>query len=227
MSSVYQYSILLSMQAHNSMFITIHNLPSRREAFCSTRPWINHTFIPSILSSIMHSLLSVSKYDYPCDWLTEWTDETMAALFFTTPRHWHSYLPWRHFHLPAPPPPLLPFLCSYPIQRLLFISLQSSQSSQDSQPANQRGTKRMYCSLFTGVWWETWDTANHSPFLSLMAHWYSLFFFTARHSLTSSYPKLPPLTTPNQVAGRSTTLRNKQTLQQHTHTDLELGQLGF
>lgn len=130
------------MQAHNNMCITIHistiyYIPSWREAFCFSRPWIKHTFLPSVLSSIMHSLLSVSKYDHPCGWLNEWADETMAALFFSTLRHWHSYLPRRHFHLPAPPPPLMPSLCSYPIQRLLFISLQSSQSSQDSQPASQ------------------------------------------------------------------------------------------
>lgn len=60
--------------------------------------------------------------------------------------HFFLNLHWHHFH----PPPL----SSYPIQRLLFISLQSSQSSQDSQPVNQRVTllQKMYCSAFTSAW---------------------------------------------------------------------------
>lgn len=106
---------------------------------------MNYSYIPflnSLLCNIL-SLKSASKYDHPCYWLSEQMRPWLDYFFPSTLRHWHSYLPWRHFHLHSTslPPPFFPSLCSYPIQRLLFISFQASQSSQDSQPANQIGTQ--------------------------------------------------------------------------------------
>lgn len=157
-------------------YVLYYPLPSfMKRALCFSGPWINHTFHPSILSFIMHSLLSVSKYNHPYDGVREWTDETMAASFF-----FHSetlaLLSWLA-PLPSPlPPPSFPFLCSYPIQRLLFISLQSSQSSQNRKPANQRGTTTTEVVLlpFSLCMWRE-GLSNTASFLSLQAHCYSLF----------------------------------------------------
>ena len=164
-------STLTCMKVQNNhMCITIHCLPSWRVAFCFTGPWINHIFHPSILSSIMHFFFWVrpSMIILVTDWVSEqmrpWLhhfflySETLALLSSLAP-------------LPSPlPPPSFPSpsLCSYPIQRLLFISPQSSQSSQDSQPANQRGTQlqRMYCSPSTGVWKERHERHSKAQPLS-------------------------------------------------------------
>lgn len=48
----------------------IHHLPSRSEAFCFFRPWINHTFLPSSFRNALSSSC-VQVWASLC-WLTEW-----------------------------------------------------------------------------------------------------------------------------------------------------------
>lgn len=120
------------------------------DAFCFTGPWINHLFHSSTL--LFHNagfLLSASKYAHPYHWLNEQM-RLWAAPFPPCPphrpntpsaqRHWQPYLLWRHFHLP-PSHPGFSSLCSYPIQRRLFIS-SSSQVKTASQPTKEAGCYR-------------------------------------------------------------------------------------
>lgn len=223
-------SVYFALRASTQQYVHYYPLPFLHGRLLHrAMNWSYIPFLNSLLCNVL-SLKSASKCDHPCDWLSEWTDEAMAALFFpSTLRHWHSYLPWRHFHLHSTPlpPPFFPSLCSYPIQRLLFISFQASQSSQDCQPTNQIGTQ---------LQWTYWPPLQlyrirHEKHSKPQAP-SSLAQFIVSPSLLlvgtcCNLPQLPPLTTPNKVTGRSTALRNKQTLQPRTDTHIKLGQRGF
>lgn len=115
--------------------------------------------------------------------------------------------PWRHCHLPSPHPLSL---CSSPIQRLLFISLQSSQSSQPTREAHKyRG-----CTAPILLVYGKPDRANHNPFPLLS-------------SPEAPCTHQPSSTLPSHQAkwqeGRLLSEINKPL----SNTYLKLGQLGF
>lgn len=121
--------------------------------------------------------------------------------FFSTVRHWHSYLPWRHFHLPAPSPTLLPFppQLSYSKTAIYIPPVKSVKSRQPGSQAARQPTREAhsYRGCAAPLLLVYGKSHERQSFLPRTAHCYSL-FATVSEALTSMFPKLPPLTTPNK-----------------------------
>lgn len=164
------------------MCITILCLPSWIEAFCFTGPWINHTFHPSILSSIMHFLYWVRMIILVTEWVSEWMNEQMR--------------PWLH---PCPPPPphsktlailssLAPLPSPFPSPQppslpsavilfkdcYLYPSSQVSQVKTANQPTREAHSYRGCTAPLLLVYGRR-DSKPQTLFLYLIAYSYSLF----------------------------------------------------
>lgn len=87
--------------------------------------------------------------------MTEWESEQMRPWLhhsFSTQRHWHSFLGWRHFHLPYPHPPSLSSAVILFKDCYLYPSSQVSQVKTESQPTREaQQLQRLYCSPFSCV----------------------------------------------------------------------------
>lgn len=217
--SVYTCAYLLSKQAHNnSMCITIHNLPSRREAFWFTRSWINHTFLPSILSSIMHSLLSVSKYDHPCDWLSE----QMRPWLHYFSLLWDTGTPIfpgaTSISLPLPHPSCLPSAFILFKDCYLYPSNQVSQVKTASHPTREAHNYRGCTALLLLVYGEKHETQHTTVPSSL--RWLIVIPFLLLLGIHSLQAPLNSHLSPHQTQWQEVRLLseiNKPCSNTHTH----------
>lgn len=165
-------------------------------------------------------------------WLTEWVNRwghgcIIFSLYFETLALLSSLAPLPS-PLHSPPPTLLPFALQLSYSKTAIYIL-PGKSVKSRQPASQPDRHTTAVDLLTPPL--QLYRIRHEKHSKPQAP-SSLAQFIVSPSLLlvgtcCNLPQLPPLTTPNKVTGRSTALRNKQTLQPRTDTHIKLGQRGF
>lgn len=179
------------------MRISVHCFPSWRDAFCFTGPWINHIFHSSTLSSIMQVFFWVhpSMLILVTDWMNRWD---CGCTYFSLLRDTGTPI-FSGATSISPSHPYFSSLCSYPIQRLLFISPPVKSRQPASQPTKEAGCYRGCTALLLLV-----HGKRHSKPQALSSILWLVvtsFFATVRLLLQLTL-KLPPISTPNSMPRR-------------------------